>query len=137
LFRQVFCTRSQQDLIEIVDRALRSNVMISTLDARGLYTDSVYDASRQNSVSPQMSPFSVVPSAAATVDADVLAELADGTGGTFFHNNNDLVEGFRRVAAAPEFFYVLGFTPQNLKLDGTFHARKTNESHYQRQSAAR
>jgi hypothetical protein len=50
--------------------------------------------------------------------------LADGTGGTFFHNNNDLKEGFRRTAAAPEFMYLLGFSPQNLKFDGSYHALK-------------
>jgi hypothetical protein len=54
----------------------------------------------------------------------VLAEFAYGTGGVFFHNNNDLVEGFKRVAARPEFVYVLGFSPQNLKLDGRLHALK-------------
>jgi hypothetical protein len=48
--------------------------------------------------------------------------LADGTGGTFFHNSNDLFEGFTRVAAPPEYSYVLAFTPQNLKPDGSFHA---------------
>ena len=49
-------------------------------------------------------------------------ELTTGTGGTFFHNNNDLDEGLRRVASAPEVYYLLGFSPQNLKLDGSFHA---------------
>ena len=58
------------------------------------------------------------------VEEDSLAELADGTGGTFFHNNNDLVEGFRRIAARPEYLYVLGFSPQNLKLNGDYHALK-------------
>ncbi len=60
----------------------------------------------------------------ASAQEDVLAELADGTGGTFFHNNNDLEEGFRRVATAPEFVYLLGFSPQNLKFDGSFHRLK-------------
>src|SRR5258708_8318590 len=55
---------------------------------------------------------------------DILAELADGTGGTFFHDNNDLDEGFRRVDARPEYLYMLAFSPQNLKLDGTFHKLK-------------
>jgi hypothetical protein len=50
-----------------------------------------------------------------------MAELADATGGTFFHNNNDLREGLKRLAAQPEFIYVLGFSPQNLKFDGSFH----------------
>ena len=54
----------------------------------------------------------------------MLAELADGTNGTFFHNSNDLNEGFKRVAARPEYSYLLGFSPQNLKLDGSFHKLK-------------
>jgi hypothetical protein len=58
----------------------------------------------------------------------VLGELADATGGTYFHNNNDLQEGFRRVAAAPEYSYVLGFSPQNLKLDGHYHKLKVTLS---------
>jgi VWFA-related protein len=40
----------------------------------------------------------------------VMKDLAEGTGGTFFHNNN-LDTGFERVTAAPEFSYVLGFSP--------------------------
>jgi hypothetical protein len=35
---------------------------------------------------------------------------------------NDLDEGFRRTADAPEYIYVLGFSPQ--KLDGQFHKLK-------------
>jgi hypothetical protein len=35
-----------------------------------------------------------------------------------------LKAGFAQVAAAPEFVYVLGFSPQNLKLDGAYHALK-------------
>jgi hypothetical protein len=60
----------------------------------------------------------------ATDEADTLAAFADGTGGTFFHNNNNFDEGFKRVAEAPEYSYALGFAPQNLKLDGTFHMLK-------------
>jgi len=62
--------------------------------------------------------------AAASANNDILSVLADGTGGVFFHNNNDLEEGFRRVAEAPEYSYVLAFAPQNLKLDGSFHMLK-------------
>ncbi len=55
-------------------------------------------------------------------NSDILAELADGTGGTFFQNSNDLDAGFKRIAAAPEYIYMLGFSPQNLKTDGSFHS---------------
>jgi hypothetical protein len=47
--------------------------------------------------------------------------MAAGTGGSFFQNSNDYDEGFKRLAAAPEYVYLLGFTPQNLKNDGSFH----------------
>ena len=54
--------------------------------------------------------------------AAFLAEMAAGTGGTFYQNSNDYDEGFRRLGAAPEYVYHLGFMPQNLKNDGSFHA---------------
>src|ERR1700721_2642528 len=63
---------------------------------------------------------------AASLQADLLAEVAAGTGGAFFHNNNDLGEGFKRLGSAPEYVYLLGFSPQNLKLDGSFHALKVS-----------
>jgi hypothetical protein len=60
--------------------------------------------------------------------SDVMAEVANGTGGTFYHNSNDLDTGFQRVAGAPEYLYVLGFSPQNLKMDGSTHALKVTLS---------
>ena len=53
-----------------------------------------------------------------------MTELADGTGGTFYHNRNDVDEAMREAGAAPEVSYVLGFSPQNLKFDGRFHTLK-------------
>jgi VWFA-related protein len=57
-------------------------------------------------------------------DSMMLSELTDGTGGIFFHNSNDLEGGFKRVAATPEFSYVLAFSPHDLKPDGHFHKLK-------------
>jgi VWFA-related protein len=86
---------------EVVDRAVRSHVVISTLDTRGVYTD-------ENDI----------------FDSNVLSEFADATGGIFFHNNNDLNEGLRRAVSAPEYVYELGFSPNDLKEDGKFHHLK-------------
>jgi VWFA-related protein len=115
-----------QDKAALIDRAIRANVIISSLNARGLYTIVPGgDASQPN---PQSATGAIARSQyqldSARAEEDVLAELAYGTGGTFFHNNNDLVEGFKRVAARPEFVYLLGFSPQNLKLDGRLHMLK-------------
>jgi VWFA-related protein len=120
-------TLLSQDKSDIMDRAIKGNVVINALDARGLWTDPMFDLSKPGSAS--MTPaFQRMKEAydreAASAQGDILGEMASGTGGVFFHNNNDLDQGFRQTAAAPEFYYVLGFSPQNLKLDGSFHALK-------------
>jgi len=110
---------------EIMDRAARENVVISSLDARGLYTDPTFDASRQAKMTQQAEILaSQYDRESASAQADVLAELADGTDGTFFQNNNDLLAGLDRVAALPEVVYLLAFSPENLKSDGSFHKLK-------------
>jgi len=120
----------QFEYIEIIDRALRSQIIINALDARGLYTiDSAGDIANPPAVAAPSASFVSANKlqyqiASASTDADIMAVLADGTGGTFFHNNNDMDEGFRQVSAMPEYHYVLAFTPQNLKLDGSFHSLK-------------
>jgi VWFA-related protein len=120
---------------DLMDRAIRANVTINALDARGLYvvvpggdagTATSAPATFGMNVSAQRGIEMQFATAGALAMGDVMAELADATGGMFFHNNNDLAEGFKRVAAQPEFIYVLGFSPQNLKLDGNFHALKVS-----------
>jgi VWFA-related protein len=111
---------------DIVERALHSEIIISAVDGRGLYVPGpAGDVTKRPSGNPLVAGQETLYAVeSASSDADVLAAIADGTGGTFFHNNNDLNEGFSRVAAAPEYSYVLGFSPQNLKLDGSFHTLK-------------
>jgi VWFA-related protein len=114
-----------QNKTEIMDRAIHANVILSALDARGLYTIIPGGDASQAGTDPVSAPFRArYQTDSALAEADVLAELAAGTGGTFFQNSNDLDAGFKRVATRPEYFYVLGFAPQNLKLDGTFHSLK-------------
>jgi VWFA-related protein len=112
---------------DIMDRAIRANVRISSLNARGLYTIVPGgDASTPSSAGgPAVMNVKVqYQHESAIAEEGIMGELADATGGRYFHNNNDLKAGFGEVAAAPEFVYVLGFSPQNLKLDGTYHALK-------------
>ncbi len=111
------------DESDIIDRAIKANVTISALDARGLYTD-MPDISKR-SVSPQVEQVKQqYDRAASRASSDVMAELADATGGTFFENSNDLGAGMRQLSAVPEVYYVLAFSPQNLKLDGAYHTLK-------------
>jgi VWFA-related protein len=121
-----FYTPMSHERGTIMDRAIRSNVVISSLDARGLYViipggDASQQSQRTISASIHKADWD---RATAQEQANVLGELADGTGGSFYHNSNDLDEGFKRIAAAPDYLYVLGFSPQNLKMDGHYHTLK-------------
>jgi VWFA-related protein len=108
---------------EIMDRAIRSNVLINSLDARGLYTDTP-DIARAGTNPGTEMVLQQMERQTSRAQADVMAELAAGTGATFVQNTNDLDAGFARVATAPEYYYLLAFSPQNLKMDGSFHALK-------------
>jgi VWFA-related protein len=110
----------RQEEMELMDRAIRAKVTISSLDARGLYAldTGVSQNVPQNSNQTKKSMYQHLSMLA---DSDLLAEVSEGTGGTFFHDSNDYREGLRLTAAAPEFIYLLGFSPQNLKYDGSFH----------------
>ena len=116
------------DYMDVVDRALHSEVMISCLDARGLYAILPGgDISRDVPLSGFAAAMELhYQTESAQAEGDVLSDLANATGGAFFHNNNDLDEGFKRVSATPEYFYTLGFAPQNLKLDGGYHKLKVS-----------
>jgi len=111
--------------LDAVERAIHSNVVISALDARGLYvinpggdiSQRVFDANAERMKDQYRRED-------ATASAGVMAEMAAGTGGTFIQNTNDLAGGMRRLATAPEYIYMLGFTPEDLKPDGSFHPLK-------------
>ncbi len=106
---------------DVLESAIRANVTVNTIDMRGLYTFMGDVSERMAGASMSQDEIS-----SASQQDDVLGELADGTGGTFFHNDNDLKAGLNQIAARPEYLYVLGFSPQNLKLDGSFHALKVS-----------
>jgi hypothetical protein len=54
---------------------------------------------------------------------NVLEEVAEGTGGEFFHNSNDLQAGLDALAGSPV-YYTLTFVPTDAKPDGKFHPLK-------------
>jgi VWFA-related protein len=130
------------ELSPLLDRAIRANVVVDTIDARSLYVpDESLDASRAGScIAGSMNP---APQAGdnnahgcnpEAVDRfqfaqqsamnDVLSGLAAGTGGTWFHNRNDLNKGIHDALSSPETSYVLSFSPQSKSLDGKFHKLK-------------
>jgi len=116
----------QLEASDLVDRATRANIVINTIDARGLYAPDVLgDIASPPRDTIRTAGFKTTYRVAAqSAQEDVLAQFADGTGGRFFHNRNDVDEAMREAAAAPAFSYLLGFSPQNLKIDGRYHTLK-------------
>jgi len=86
-------------LDRLIDKARAAGVVINALDAKGL-------------------TFGFAGSMA----YDGAAILASGTGGEYLHGN-DLTQGLRQLAAAPETVYLTGFTPR-AEPDGKFHRLK-------------
>ncbi len=122
----IITTMLTLDSSALIDRANRANIVINSIDARGLFTpdlmgdisDPPHDSYKTVGIK---SSYRV---RAQLAQSDILAQLADGTGGTFFHNRNDIDEGLREAAAAPAMSYLLGFSPQNLKVNGAYHTLK-------------
>lgn len=115
----------ESQVTDIIDAAIRAGVTVNALDARGLYVAGSEGDASQGAISiASQSTKDQYARASASLDAGVLAEVAYGTGGTFFENSNDLVDGFKRTAGTPEYSYLLGFSPQNLKTDGSYHSLK-------------
>jgi len=106
---------------QLVDRALRANVVINSLDAKGLYTSDAPEmgqgAGIQSVIYQQLQGSR--PKAALN---DAMGDLADSTGGLYFHNNNDLNVGFQELGMQPEVSYLLAMEPATL--DNKFHHLK-------------
>ena len=120
----------------LIDRASHAGIVINTIDARGLYTPDLrrYRGSVARFATHPSGFKSSYRMATQSAQDQVLQEFAYGTGGTFFHNRNDLDEGLRQAVAAPPLSYLLGFSPQNLKVDGRFHGLKVSLANKQKYS---
>jgi VWFA-related protein len=119
---------------QTIDAAIASKVLVDALDVGGVggrspsqSGDASARAARMpransNSPLPHGNPDNV-PRQYAPPEPVTLTELAHGTGGAYVAAGNDLDSGFQKLAT-PESFYVLGFSPSDVKADGSFHELK-------------
>lgn len=126
---------------KVIDAALHDDIVINSIDAKGLWTappggdpanwmNNIAGAAFNDpgTTNPLLSKIDGLVAyqdelfdTQKAVDNDPLAEMAEGTGGRFFHNSNDLLGGFREMTEPPEVSYVLGFSPDNVIPDGKLH----------------
>ena len=113
---------SQDQESRIIDLAARSNVAVSALDARGLYVTEMTASQRSPLLGGRsLQTNSDFQRSGMQLQENVMAELADGTGGTFFHNSNDLEAGLRQLTEIPECLYVLELPIGDVKRNGALH----------------
>jgi len=117
-----FLTRDlEMDLEDLMTKARHAEVVIDTLDAKRLYT---VIPGGDASVRVQSREETNIAETEAEAPNEPMEVLASGTGGTFYHNNNDLARGFRDLGMAPEIMYLLSFAPSDVVADGRFHRLK-------------
>jgi len=110
----------------ILDLAAHLNVTINAVDARGLYTATLEASDRNRGSSRAERTESQNRGYSMTLSEDVMAEFAEGTGGTFFHNSNDLEGGLQALTVVPEYVYLLELSLQDVKQNGEYHPLKVS-----------
>ena len=108
---------------DLTQLAIRSRVVIGGVDARGVWTIPAFNACQPGAPASTIQDEVALRQIELEANTDELVALAEDTGGAL-NRNNDFDGGVRKAAAAPEYLYVLGFVPQNLKFDGSFHTLK-------------
>lgn len=113
---------AMQLVSQVLDLAAGDNITINAIDSRGLYTTNL-ESSQRSAGSPLSS---VVQDqhrpVAMTADEGVMAALADGSGGTYFHGHNDLEAGLTLLFEVPRYVYLLTFSVA--KPNGRYHELK-------------
>lgn len=112
--------RLSSEFDAIVRVAAANNIVIDTIDSRGLYTQSFFDVS-QRGVSATNAPRVMATTGRLDSEAgDSLMEFAAATGGTAYRNSNDLLAGIQKAVAEGRDYYSLAYVSTNTSLDGKF-----------------
>jgi VWFA-related protein len=120
-------TDNQAQLVATTNAALRANVLLYPIDARGLVAEPpLGDASTGSNGGIGM--FSGASAGAVTSNfqrsQDTLYALAKDTGGKAMFDFNDLTLGIRQAAAAETSYYEIGYYPTHTVADGRFRRIK-------------
>jgi VWFA-related protein len=114
--------RMSDEFEPILQLAARSNITIDTIDSRGLYGQAAFDASNPGATRTVGAGVDRADRSAASANGDTLAEIASATGGTAFHDDNNLLGGFQRAFADGRDYYTIAYVSGNANFDGKFRA---------------
>ena len=120
----------------VIDTANRRNIAIYALDAAGLrvHSSQAATSSELSELTSAVISGTERPETGGAYTKDLerneqllredpsasLGLLADQTGGILIQNTNALDRGIKRINEDRRFYYLLGYTPTNAALDGTY-----------------
>lgn len=117
------------EIQEVVDRSLRSGVIFNAIDARGLYTVGFEASDRVGGADATLlGQKTSLLSSSKSAQSDSLEQMALETGGIFYHNNNDLYAGMKKIAERQTYSYVLTYASPNAHNGGRYHKIKLEVS---------
>jgi len=116
--------RMQDAWEPILQMAARANITIDTIDSRGLYGLAGFDATVEGTPSSAGGSVDRVERNVAAAQGNTLAEIAEATGGTAFHDSNNLLSGLERAFADGRDYYTLAYVSTNTVNNGRFRAIK-------------
>jgi VWFA-related protein len=115
-------TERMAELEPILRLAANNNIPIYTVDSRGLYTEEFFSAQAPGGIGRLMPAVMGAMNRSATAAGQTLSEIAAATGGTAFHNSNDILRGLQRAFADGRSYYMLAYNSSNSSPDGKFRA---------------
>ena len=120
-------TDNQAQLVATTNAALRANVLLYPIDARGLVAQApLGDATTGSNGGIGMFSGSSAQAVMTNFQRsqDTLYALAKDTGGKAMFDANDLTLGIRQAEEAMNSYYEIGYYPTHTALDGRFHRIK-------------
>ena len=120
-------TNNQAQLQATVNAAIRANVALFPVDARGLVAlppmgDATHGSSGGNGMYSGTSAMATANNFQMT--QDTLYALGADTGGKALFDNNDLTVGITNAEKAISSYYIIGYYSSNINLDGKFRKIK-------------
>jgi VWFA-related protein len=124
----------EKEFRETVNLLARSQVAVYPIDARGLTTAPVFDASTSRNyvgsrgtarMSQDLNKFSTDTNA----EHSTMSQMAEATGGHAFYNTNGLTQAVATAINDGSNFYTLTYTPANPIRDGKFRRIKVQLDH--------
>lgn len=116
--------RLDSEIQDLLRAAQSRDVAFYAIDSRGLYVIppggydvTVVSRTKTYEVGPRIEEAKAI---SVTHRGDGLQQLAEETGGLFFHNSNDILKGLRRALEDGRAYYLLVYVPSNRRPDGKF-----------------